>query len=208
MDIQYVIYIIVGLMLLGGVPATAWFTRAKYAKQLEGPPACLVAEFWPPRGKRYKMRIPIEPSGYEIKAPSGMGHRCPTYFFDKNAIYTTPYPEKPFMPLRFLQIDAPTVAWSLDCPEPIDPNRKPGTEIVTAEMLDIYKDKSFSLLMTAASEALKEMEARYENLLKNVPNKNFMYGLLIAAVVVSLIGGILGYLGYTKLGELAEIWGA
>ena len=200
---QYVIYIAVVLFFTAFLFGSAWYFRARYAKQMEGH---LVAEMWPPRGIRYKVRLPIETNGYEVKAPSG--HRCPSYFFNKESIYYTKWPEMPLLPLRFMQIDAPTVSWALDNPEPINPHMLPGHEIVTSEMIDIYKDKSFILLMMAASEEIKALHEQYTTLLDNVVDKRLVYAGILAAVVLALAATIISVINLQGIGELKALWGA
>jgi len=180
----------------------AWWQRSKYSKATKDH---ILAEFWPEHGKRYKQLLPIEVNGIEVKAPRG--HQCPRYFFDKDSTFTSDYPDALPIPIfkSILQVQVPIVSWMENNPEPIHPYTE--VAIVSSDLIDSLRDNDFMALAMAAIKEIEELEKALAHALANTINKRWFYILLAGAMLLSLVGAIIGFLGYSEVKSLKELWG-
>ena len=198
MDIQYTIYVVIFFGLIVGFLSWAWWQRSKYNKLTEG---MLLCEFWPETGRRYKKLLPVEVNGIEVKAPKG--HQCPRYFFNKEATYNAKYPDAPFLNLSFLQVDVSIVSWPEDNPEPINPYRRPGSEVMSAALIDTTRDNDFMAFAMAMSHEIEVLQKQLADALMNGANKQWVYIGLGVVAALAIASTVLGYLNY---GILKEGW--
>ena len=199
---QWAWYIIFVFALIFISMIWAWWQRSKYSKATKGH---ILAEFWPEHGKRYKQLLPIEVNGIEVKAPRG--HQCPRYFFDKDSTFTSDYPDALPIPIfkSILQVQVPIVSWMENNPEPIHPYTE--VAIVSSDLIDSLRDNDFMALAMAAIKEIEELEKALAHALANTINKRWFYILLAGAMLLSLVGAIIGFLGYSEVKSLKELWG-
>lgn len=199
---QWVWYIIFIFVLMFITMVWSLWQRSRYAKATKDH---LLAEFWPEHGKRYKQLLPIEVNGIEIKAPRG--HQCPRYFFDKESTYTTDYPDS--IPLPFLksvlQVQVPIVSWMENNPEPMHPYTE--IAVVSSDLIDSLRDNDFMAFAMAAVKEIEELEKALASALANTISKKWFYILLAGAMMLSLVGAIMGFLDYKEIKSLKELWG-
>ena len=199
---QWAWYIIFVFALIFISMIWAWWQRSKYSKATKDH---ILAEFWPEHGKRYKQLLPIEVNGIEVKAPRG--HQCPRYFFDKDSTFTSDYPDALPIPIfkSILQVQVPIVSWMENNPEPIHPYTE--VAIVSSDLIDSLRDNDFMAFAMAAMQRITELEEALVKALANTINKRWVYILLAGAMLLSLAGAIIGFLGYSEVKSLKELWG-
>ena len=199
---QWAWYIIFVFALIFISMIWAWWQRSKYSKATKDH---ILAEFWPEHGKRYKQLLPIEVNGIEVKAPRG--HQCPRYFFDKDSTFTSDYPDALPIPIfkSILQVQVPIVSWMENNPEPIHPYTE--VAVVSSDLIDSLRDNDFMAFAMAAMQRITELEEALVKALANTINKRWFYILLAGAMLLSLVGAIIGFLGYSEVKSLKELWG-
>ena len=182
-------------VILAGLFAIRWKYQRDVLPSRKHPQGRMVAEFWTELGPRYRDLCEIQTNGWEIKAPSG--HDCPRYFFDKPSMGMTKYPLQPVIPFRFVQIDVPIVSWYENDPEPINPKRVDAdgnpVSLMTSEMHDLVRDTDS---LGAGQTILREDDERQSALVKalaNMPNKRYIYAMLILAAGSALGAAVFAY---------------
>lgn len=178
-----------------------WLMRKRYRKMIapseKHPHGQMVCEWWPESGRRAHRLLPIEPNGFEVRAPNKK-HKCQRYFFNKQAQYSTQWPLDSFFQALGISVDAPIVSWAMNNPEPINPHSD-GKPFVTAQMLASIANEDF---MAMGSQYVAEMEAMQEELNKantqRLP-KNVFYIAVAILGLLTIAAGAFGYLIYMGL---------
>jgi hypothetical protein len=192
---NWMIYIIDGVGLIVIFACWVLFERRRIGKLVKG---SLLAEFWQETGRRYKKIRPIESNGIEIKAPNG--HRCPRYFFSRETVGHTMYPESPFLGITLLQHDVPIVSWAEDNPEPICPHEHPA--VATSSLIGSVTDDDFAAFAIAANQKIKALE---EQLIKAIASKINPMVIYVGLTIVAVIGIIGAYFAYGDMNILKNI---
>lgn len=205
---NWYIYLIDIVIAAGVFAIWVWFMRQKYANMIapskKHPYGQIVAEFWPESGRREYQLLPVEANGLEVRAPAN--HRCPRYFFNKQATFTTKYPMDMFFRSLGISVDAPIVSWPLNCPEPISPYSV-NNPVATATLIGSLKDDDFLAAMSAASEEIGELEKELAKSLTTKISKSTYYILGGAAILLAGAAAAFGYLIYDKIVFLAAMYG-
>lgn len=151
--------------------------------------------FWSETSNKYYRFIQKEENGIEIKAP--MGHSCPRYFFNREAIGWEKYPDSPPFGMKFMQIDVPAVIWAENNPEPLSPYKE--APIATSRMIDALIDEDF---LAYAAENEREKAELEKELLKSKTAKlspMVVYGLLVGAMIAAIAGAVMTMQGNEAL---------
>lgn len=202
---SWMIYVIDVLVVVVVFMSWAWWQRSRYNKIVspskDAPLGKMMGDFWPETGMRYKVLLPVEVNGIEVKSPKG--HQCPRYFFDKQSTWQTKYPEAPFLNLKFLQVDVPIVSWMENNPEPINPYGQ--APVATSALIDSLRDNDFAAFAIAADKEIQSLQRELASALANSLNKRYVYILLGAAVIAAGIAAVLAFqninlLDYIKSG--------
>jgi hypothetical protein len=90
-------------------------------------------------------------------------------------------------------------------PEPIHPYTE--VAIVSSDLIDSLRDNDFMAFAMAAIKEIEELEKALAHALANTINKRWFYILLAGAMLLSLVGAIIGFLGYSEVKSLKELWG-
>jgi hypothetical protein len=194
------IYIIDGVGLIFCFIGWVMYERHRLGKLVKG---CLLAEFWQETGRRYKKIRPIEANGIEIKAPNG--HRCPRYFFSRETVGHTKYPESPFLGLTILQHDVPIVSWAEDNPEPIMPLEHP--QVATSSLIGSVTDDDFAAFAIEANHKIKALEEQLIKALASKIDKNVVYIGLVVLALIGIIGAYFAYQNVQSISTLRSMFG-
>lgn len=197
---NWMIYIIDGVGLIFCFIGWVMYERHRIGKLVKG---CLLAEFWQETGRRYKKIRPIEANGIEIKAPNG--HRCPRYFFSRETVGHTKYPESPFLGLTILQHDVPIVSWAEDNPEPIMPLEHP--QVATSSLIGSVTDDDFAAFAIEANHKIKALEEQLIKALASRINPMYVYMGLIFAILVAAIAAYMGYMNSQGISIIRSMFG-
>jgi hypothetical protein len=206
--LKWVMYLVDLGLAIGTFTTLIFLARRNFANKIahskKHPYGQLVAEFWPETGRREYVLLPVEANGMEVRAP--VGHKCPRYFFNKQATNTTKYPMDSFFRTLGISVDAPIVSWPLNCPEPISPyNMK--DPIVNSEMLgNLQNDEFLGMGMVATRElAASEEELRKANR-DRIPKGHF-YMICGVAAFFGLVAAGASVMAYMTITKLAQGWG-
>jgi hypothetical protein len=194
------LYIIDGVGLIFCFIGWVMYERHRLGKLVKG---CLLAEFWQETGRRYKKIRPIEANGIEIKAPNG--HRCPRYFFSRETVGHTKYPESPFLGLTILQHDVPIVSWAEDNPEPIMPLEHP--QVATSSLIGSVTDDDFAAFAIEANHKIKALEEQLIKALASKIDKNVVYIGLVVLALIGIIGAYFAYQNVQSISTLRSMFG-
>ena len=190
---QYGISIMCGITGIAFFIILAFWQQSRYKKMAQ---THLKAIFWTEPGQRYRRILPIEPNGIEVRAPRG--HTCPRYFFNKEAVFTTKYPESPFLGLPLLQVDMQTVDWPENCPEPINPYA--AGKVISESLRSAVEDHDFLAEKQKSLMEVKQAQDEIKKAHKVIPDKRIVYiGLGLILLAVSFVA----YLGWTNYQWLA-----
>lgn len=173
---------LIGFMFFGFI-ALAWamWKRSRYIRETQNHIKCVY--FSEGAAEPESIILPVGADGTEVQAPHG--HRVGTYFLNRKAMFDTPYPEKPFMGLWFIQVPIKTQWWDRDNPEPLTSYKH--EPVATPEAIFHSGDTNY---MFALRQAKNELEAGRRELLKaqaNKLNSNAVY-LLLGINTLGLIG--------------------
>ena len=107
--------------------------------------------------------------------------------------------------VSILQVQVPIVSWMENNPEPIHPYTE--VAIVSSDLIDSLRDNDFMAFAMAAVKEIEELEKALAHALANTINKRWFYILLAGAMLLSLAGAIIGFMGYSEVKSLKELWG-
>lgn len=148
--------------------------------------------------------LEVLPSGMEVQAPKG--HHIGTYYINRQCMWETMYPSKPFLGMWFTQVPIATHWWAVDNPEPM--SRHKVKEVATPQQIFASGDSTF---MFALRQAKAELEQERKEILKLTKNKlNPMYIYIGLAACAVLAGGALfmAYNVYTRVPDILQAVGA
>jgi hypothetical protein len=197
---NWMIYAIDIAIAAGAFTTWVWFMRRKYANMIspskKHPYGQVVAEFWPESGRREYQLLPIEANGLEVRAPTA--HKCPRYFFNKQATFTTKYPMDMFFRSLGISVDAPIISWPLNNPEPISPYNY-GSPVASSTLLGALQDDDFLTFMMAASKEIDELQKELAKALTAAVPKAVFYIMVGAAILAAGAAAAFGYMVYMGL---------
>jgi hypothetical protein len=187
--LQFGIYagvLFVGLLLLGFV-GLVWanYMRQKYLREIKGKmKGVFFAE---------GISVPIEeivnvlPNGMEVQAP--FSHHIGTYYINRQAIWNTMYPSKPFLGMWFIQVPISTHWWGVDNPEPW--TRYRHTAVATPDRIFNSGDTNFMFALRQAKAELDTERKEITKLLKSKLNPTYIYGGLVVILIAVVAIGIM-----------------
>ena len=195
MELDYQVMMSYGVVILVLIAMAMFFMFWKLRQTKKFAMGKLKCWFWSETNDKYYRFIQKEDNGIEIKSP--LGHSCPRYFFNREAIGWEKYPDSPPFGMKFMQIDVPAVIWAENNPEPLSPHKE--APIATARMIDALIDEDF--LAYAAENEREKAELEKELMKSKVAKINPMivYVLIAATMIAAIVGVVMTMQGNEAL---------
>jgi hypothetical protein len=113
------------------------------------------------------------------------GDNFPRYYFDKDNIWYSKYPDNPFFGLRELQVQVASCRYFKDNPEPITSH--PLAPLVTSSSIMAAIDEDFALVIRNVSDQMMKLEKQLMQALSAHLNKGVVYISFIAIIVICCV---------------------
>jgi len=166
--------------------------RNQYLREVQGKIKCI---FLPEAGSAYNKIVDVNISGHEVAVPIDRNHPSilPRYYFDKNNIWETRYPENPFLGLAYMQVQIGTVYYYPNNPEPITTQAIVEPLIATGDAIFESIDSGFALVVQELDEELQKTKDALLKALSAKLDKMVVYGLLIFIMLLEIVNVFLTY---------------
>jgi hypothetical protein len=115
----------------------------------------------------------------------------PRYYFNKENLWSSRYPNDPFLGITALCVPIATGYYRKNCPEPITSH--PLEPLVTSESIGAAIDEEFELVLKRISSTMLKLEKQLTEALSGHLNKLAVYGLLLIVLIMCVISLYFSY---------------
>jgi hypothetical protein len=173
------VVVIVGLFI-----AAVIFTVIKRNQYMREAKGHVKVVLFPEAGMPKTIIAEVGYTGHEVAAPDGS--IIPRYYFDRQNIYRTPYPDNPFLGMASLQVQIDTAYYYKDNPEPITSQAINSPQVATASMIFASIDSAFALVVHELDAELQKTKKQLLDALSSKLSKPIVY-IALAIITVGVI---------------------
>lgn len=199
MSLALIIMVVLIIAIFIGAVIYIMIKRNQYAKEAKGHIKLVIL---PEAGMPKSIIAEIGSSGHEVAAPEG--HLLPRYYFNRENVYHTLYPENPIFGLGMLQVQIDTVYYYKDNPEPITSQAFSSPKVATASMIFASIDAAFALVVHELDAELQKTKKQLLEALSSKLSKPIVYGLLVVLLIAVIACIILVVMQNSQLKEVAR----
>jgi hypothetical protein len=195
---------LVGIFLLFCV-AMVGFAFYKHNQYMKFAKSKIKVKILPVARAEYSIIVDKGFSSNVLAVPTNDQNTLPRYFYDKENLWASPYPEKPFLGLGFLQVQIDTLYVRENNPDPITCN--PLTPLLTANSMYAAIEEEMELLIKKVSTTIASLEKKLLEALTTKLNKYVVYFFLVLIILVQVVGLIYTIQVNSHVTALNNMWG-
>lgn len=190
------------LLFIVGVVIFAFYKHKKYMEYAKSRIKVVVL---PVARAAYSIVVDKGVSNNVLAVPTNDKNTLPRYFYDKENLWASPFPETPFLGLKFLQVQIDTVYVKENNPDPVTTN--PLEPLLTANSMYAAIEEEMELLIKKVSTTIASLEKKLLEALSTKLNKYVVYFILIILVLLQIVGLIYTIQLNTHVNSITNMWG-